>query len=73
LNVSVAAALVLYEAQRQRSRAGLYDHERLDPAIRDRLRFEWMHPVVAQFCRERGLDYPELGEDGEVIGDFPRA
>ena len=72
LNVSVAAALVLYEAQRQRQLAGMYDESRLDEATRTRLRFEWMHPVVTDFCQQRGLDYPELDEEGEIIGDFPR-
>ena len=73
LNVSVAAAIVLYEAQRQRQLAGMYDHGRLDPEIRERLRFEWMHPAVTEFCRQRGMDYPELDEDGEVIGQFSRS
>jgi tRNA (guanosine-2'-O-)-methyltransferase len=73
LNVSVAAAMVLYEAQRQRRLAGMYDRCRLDRETRDRLRFEWLHPQVAQFCRERGLQYPVLDEEGEVIGPLPRA
>ncbi|NND45958.1 MAG: tRNA (guanosine(18)-2'-O)-methyltransferase TrmH [Xanthomonadales bacterium] len=73
LNVSVACALVLYEAQRQRAAAGLYDAGRLDADTRARLRFEWMHPKLAAFCRERGLDYPELDDEGEVIGALPRS
>ena len=72
LNVSVAAAIVLYEAQRQRQLAGLYDSSRLDTATRERLRFEWLHPVLAEFCQQRGLDYPALDEDGELIGELPR-
>lgn len=72
LNVSVACALVLYEAQRQRAAAGMYDHARLDPAIRARLRFEWLHPRLAEFCRQRGLPYPELDEAGELVGAVPR-
>jgi tRNA (guanosine-2'-O-)-methyltransferase len=73
LNVSVAAAIVLYEAQRQRQLAGMYNESRLDETVRARLRFEWLHPVVAEFCRQRGLEYPALGDDGEVCGDFPRS
>jgi tRNA (guanosine-2'-O-)-methyltransferase len=72
LNVSVACAIVLYEALRQRDRAGLYGHARLDEATVRRQRFEWLHPVVARFCRERGLDYPELNEQGDIVGSFPR-
>lgn len=72
LNVSVACAIVLYEAMRQREAAGLYGTRRLDRDILERQRFEWMHPALTRFCRERGLDYPELDEDGNVIGDLPR-
>ena len=72
LNVSVACAIVLYEAMRQREAAGLYGRPRLDPVVRARLRFEWMHPVLARFCREKGVEYPALDVDGEVIGSVPR-
>lgn len=70
LNVSVAAAIVLYEAQRQRQLAGMYDHSRMDIATRNRLRFEWLHPVVADFCQQRNLDYPALDESGDIAEDF---
>lgn len=73
LNVSVACAVVLYEAQRQRQRAGLYDGPRLAPEEHARLRFEWLHPKLARFCRERDLAYPELDADGELVGTLPRA
>jgi tRNA (guanosine-2'-O-)-methyltransferase len=73
LNVSVACAIVLYEAMRQREAAGLYGKLSLDRDTWESQRFEWMHPAVARFCRERGLDYPALDDDGEVIGDLPRA
>ncbi len=73
LNVSVACAIVLYEAMRQRELAGLYGERQLDPSTRARQRFEWLHPAVTRFCRERGLDYPELDEEGNVIGEFPRS
>jgi tRNA (guanosine-2'-O-)-methyltransferase len=73
LNVSVACAIVLYEAMRQRQVAGLYGERCIDEETRKRQRFEWMHPQLTKFCRERGLEYPELDESGEIIGDFPRA
>ncbi len=67
LNVSVAAALLLFEAQRQRARAGMYDRPALDPdAFRRRL-FEWAYPALAASRREAGLDYPPLGPDGELL------
>lgn len=73
LNVSVACAIVLYEALRQRDEKGLYDGPRLDEDICRVQRFEWLHPVVARFCRERGVDYPDIDEDGNITGSFPRA
>ena len=72
LNVSVAAALMLFEAQRQRRAAGLYDAPRVDTETYNRLLFEWVHPGIAAQCRKRGAGYPELGEDGEILGTVPR-
>ncbi|MEM7483462.1 MAG: tRNA (guanosine(18)-2'-O)-methyltransferase TrmH [Acidobacteriota bacterium] len=72
LNVSVAAALILFEAQRQRAAAGLYDRCRLDPEVYRRTLFEWAYPVLAERCRRHKVDYPELGEDGDLLGDVPR-
>ena len=65
-NVSVAAAIILMEAERQRRDAGFYDRPRLDAESYRRLFFEWAHPKLAHFCRERGLDYPEVDDTGEV-------
>ena len=65
-NVSVAAGIILAEAQRQRQLAGLYEKCRLDAETYQRLFFEWGHPQVRDFCRERGLDYPALNEEGEI-------
>ena len=72
LNVSVACAIVLYEALRQRQAAGLFGKRGLEGAAHAKQRFEWLHPQVAEFCRERGLEYPELNDSGEITGDFPR-
>lgn len=66
LNVSVAAGVILAEAQRQRQAAGLYDTRRLDDTTWQRLFFEWAHPQVAAFCRERQLRYPALDAEGEI-------
>lgn len=72
LNVSVAASLLLYEAERQRTAAGLYERSRLDPDAFERTLFEWVHPRLAALCRRRGVPYPALGKDGEVVGEVPR-
>lgn len=73
LNVSVACAVVLYEAQRQRQSAGLYDTSRLEAEILETQRFEWLHPVLAEYCRKHGLQFPALDEDGELAEPMPRA
>ena len=72
LNVSVACAIVLYEAMRQRQLAGMYGELRIDTEAHERQRFEWLHPAVAEFCNQRKLAYPKLDADGEIIGEFPR-
>ena len=66
-NVSVAAALLLFEAFRQRQAAGMYDASRLDPAEYERLLFEWAYPRVARLYRERGTPYPILSRDGGFV------
>lgn len=65
-NVSVAAGIILSEAQYQRQRAGLYDRPRLAPEVYQRTLFEWAHPEVRDFCRSKGLAYPPLRDDGEI-------
>jgi len=73
LNVSVACAIVLYEAQRQRQAAGMYDRCRLDEKTLSRQRFEWLHPVLTDYCQRYGLDYPPLDESGDLAEPMPRA
>lgn len=68
LNVSVAAALVLFEARRQREAAGLYRRSRLDPEVYARTLFEWCHPEVAAYCRRNNRPYPPLDEQGDIAG-----
>lgn len=72
LNVSVAAALILFEAQRQRQDAGFYDHPRLDAETYRRTLFEWAYPRQAAVCRNHGSPYPDLDDDGEILGPLPR-
>ena len=73
LNVSVACAVVLYEAQHQRQAAGMYDHCRLDEETLAQQRFEWLHPVLADYCQRHGLDYPTLDTSGDLAEPMPRA
>jgi tRNA (guanosine-2'-O-)-methyltransferase len=66
LNVSVATAVILYEAARQREAAGRYAMRQLDEiSYRDTL-FEWCYPAVAQLCRAQGIAYPDLDADGFI-------
>ncbi len=64
LNVSVATALLLFEAFSQRDAAQKYDESRIDPEDVKRILFEWAYPRIARHCRDRGTPYPSLGQDG---------
>ena len=50
LNVSVACAIVLYAAQRQRQAAGMYARCRLHDETLRRQRCAWPHPPLADSC-----------------------
>ena len=66
-NVSVATAIILAEAQRQRAAVGFYDAPRLDENNYARLFFEWGEPTLADFCRRHALPYPAIDhETGEL-------
>ncbi|WP_122033357.1 tRNA (guanosine(18)-2'-O)-methyltransferase TrmH [Aliivibrio sp. EL58] len=71
LNVSVASALVLYEAQRQRDLAGMYDREEstLPKEYINKVLFERGHPVLAKVAKRKGLPLPELDETGQIVAD----
>lgn len=73
LNVSVACAIVLYEARRQREAAGMYDQPRLHAETLARQRFEWLHPVLTEYCQKHGLKYPALDENGDLAEPMPRS
>lgn len=66
-NVSVACAIILAEAQRQRQACGLYRQSRLEERQREKLFFKWAYPKLAAHCDERGLSYPPLNENGDLI------
>ncbi len=67
LNVSVAAAVILYEAQRQRAQKGMYDSVKFDKETYETKLFEWMQPKMAKYCQRKGIDYPEIDEDGAIV------
>lgn len=69
LNVSVASALILYEAQRQRQNASLYrrDNSMLDEEEQQRLLFEGGYPVLANVAKRKGLPRPQIDEQGQVV------
>lgn len=66
LNVSVAAAVILYEAMRQREAAGAYARRRLDELSYRATLFEWCYPAVARICRAQGLPLPDLDAEGFI-------
>jgi len=67
LNVSVAAAVILFEAERQRTAAGLYSRPPADATAFNKTLFEWAQPEIARRCHEQKLPYPELTEDGDLL------
>ena len=71
LNVSVASALILYEAQRQRQNAGMYDRTTtlLDDTVVNRILFERGHPVLANVAKQKNLPYPQLDDQGQIVAD----
>ncbi len=69
LNVSVACALIMYEAQRQRNLAGLYQSPRFplsDAEIQATL-FERGYPVLARVAKLKAMPYPTIDEQGQII------
>jgi tRNA (guanosine-2'-O-)-methyltransferase len=66
LNVSVATAVILFEAQRQRRSAGCYDRVALSERERNDLAMRWLYPRLARHYDARGWPLPALTEDGAL-------
>lgn len=66
LNVSVAAATILYEAQRQRASAGMYAQNALPESEAQKILFKGGFPVLHKECVRRKLAYPHINEQGEI-------
>ena len=69
LNVSVANAVILFEAQKQRLKAGLYKKRRINDDTYEKLLFEFCYPDVAQTLKSQGRTYPKLDDKGYIIND----
>jgi len=67
LNVSVAGALIVFEAQRQRLLAGMYDRPSLPETEIERLLFEYTYPRLGEHLRSKGIGYPPLDEEGRPV------
>ncbi|PXF32556.1 hypothetical protein WH50_03935 [Pokkaliibacter plantistimulans] len=67
LNVSVAAGIILQEAQRQRAVKGMYEYCRLEELERSRIFFRWAYPRIAEVCDQNGQAYPLLDDIGNLI------
>ena len=66
LNVSVATAVVLFEAQRQRRARGMYDAPRLSPRERNDRAFRWLYPDLAARHDASAQPYPLLDDRGRL-------
>jgi tRNA (guanosine-2'-O-)-methyltransferase len=66
LNVSVAAAILMYEAQRQREAAGMYKVQNLDESECQKVLFEGGFPALYEICVRRKLSFPYINERGEI-------
>lgn len=69
LNVSVAAALILYEAQRQRQISGMYNTQQLSEQVCQQVLFKGGFPKLQDLCDRKGLRYPHIDENGHIDAD----
>ena len=68
LNVSVATAVILFEAQRQRLASGSYDEPQLEPKILNKRIFQLLYPRASLELEAQGLPYPDINE-AELLDD----
>ena len=68
LNVSVAGAILLFEAIRQRKNKNLipYDGEGLNQEEYKNTLFEWTYPELIDLYKKSNKDYPSLDENGKI-------
>jgi tRNA (guanosine-2'-O-)-methyltransferase len=66
LNVSVASAIILAGAHKQRESLGLYSSRQIsDECFRETI-LEWTHPLVARYCQKHSLTYPDIDDKGDI-------
>tara|TARA_Y100001968_G_scaffold314963_2_gene341030 strand:+ start:27546 stop:28235 length:690 start_codon:yes stop_codon:yes gene_type:complete len=75
LNVSVAAATLLFEATRQRKKKGIIPEngEGLTKDLYAKRLFEWAYPEVAHWCNDQGRQYPQIDSEGTILESLPRS
>lgn len=66
LNVSVAAAIVLYEAQRQRQLVGMYGTQQLSEVVCQKVLFKGAFPKLKKICDRKFLPYPHIDNNGHI-------
>jgi len=69
LNVSVATAVILFEAQRQRAEKGMYKQQQLEENCFERMLFEHAYPRLSREFREKECAYPRLDADGRICSN----
>ncbi|MGL4610832.1 MAG: tRNA (guanosine(18)-2'-O)-methyltransferase TrmH [Trueperaceae bacterium] len=67
LNVSVATAIILFEAQRQRRLTGFYDTPRSSEAELQEEAFWLLHPKEAALYKSKGQAFPGLNDAGFIV------
>ena len=66
-NVSVACAVILSEARRQREIKGLYESRQISDVVFEKKLLEWTQPLIARYCDKHKLAYPKLNDVGDII------
>lgn len=70
LNVSVANATILYEAQRQRAAANMYEgtwEGKIPREDRNRILFNGGYPKLAALAKSKSLEVPDFDDEGQII------
>ena len=72
LNVSVAAATLLFEAIRQRDEKNLLpsNGEGLGKDLFNKTLFEWLYPDLAIKLNDNGKNYPQINDEGKILTDL---
>ena len=65
LNVSVATAVILFEAQRQRREAGRYERPALSARVRNDTAFRWLYPARAEQLDAASAPLPWIDANGD--------